>query len=166
MQSHAGHAAFQRLTEDAARESQASGPERRQTNNPQRDSEFDRAVDQRASDRHQDIAEISEAKGKACISRSAQRLPSHKRDSDSEYSREVTERCVRRKHIDESGTATTEKLGGDHESEAVDEHAAVHAAEVDADMTNEGHEGMQWRPYIRRAGVQSMDLDAICMPAR
>ena len=163
MQSHAGNAAFQRLTEDAARESQASGAKKRQINNPQRDSEFDRAADQRASDHHQDIAEISEAKGKARVSHSVQRLPSHKRDSDSEYSREVIEGCVRRKHIDESGTAT-ERLGGDYDSEAVDEHGAVHAAEVD--MTDEGQEGMQWRPYVRRAGVQSIDLDAICMPAR
>ena len=129
---------------------------------PQRGSVFN-ATDQRAFDHRQGIAEITEAKGKGCLSHSVQRLPSHKRDSDSGSSRQVTERCSRRKHINESGMATERPVDG-HESEAVDEHDAEHAAEVD--MTEEGQDGMQWRPYVRRAGVQSMDLDAICMPAR
>lgn len=132
---------------------------------PQHGSEFD-AADQRAFDHHQGIAEISEAKGKARISHSVQRLPSHKRDSDSESCREMTERCSRRKHINESGMETERPVDG-HKSEAVDEHGAEQAADLlEADMTDEGQEGTQWQPYIRRAGVQSMDLDAICMPAR
>ena len=132
---------------------------------PQHGSEFD-AADQRASDHHQGIAEISEAKGKSCISHSVQRLPSHKRDSDSESCRQMTKRCSRRKQNNESGMETEIPEDG-HETEAVDEHGAEQAADLlEVDTTDEGQEGTQWRPYVRRAGVQSMDLDAICMPAR
>lgn len=46
------------------------------------------------------------------------------------------------------------------------EHCEGPFADTSPDVNHDDNARAAWQPYVRMAEVQSMDLDAICMPRR